>query len=387
MRLISKLVGLLFVLTGLVFVQGTHLLSQSVYIWPDGYDADGVKWWTYSLYLAETHWNNESSIGSITDDYANSFDVVVWYSQIQNFNAGVNPWKNGDTIVAFGSWDSAYVNNPSGYGDNANHTGFYWLFSDTVDATVHPEHWSTDDTLRVLPKPIASQVGGPTGNIQISITNPAETRRVDQTAYDVLGFWIWADTTGEGTPDAFIAATVMEVGFFSVDGDAGDITICTHPVSNYHDGHTVYWAYKLVARPDTVNATSDTMGYSTYYFSQNSDPIVIIGIEENTNSKPGYVKLEISPNPFTDRTDIRFQITENQMQDVRSKNQEASLEIYDCSGRLVKSFNLTSGILLHASAVSWYGTDESGEMLPSGVYFVQAKGGDLNLTKKVILQR
>ena len=371
MRLISKLVGLLFVLTGFVFAQGTHLLSQSVYIWPDGYDADGVKWWTYDLYLAETHWNNESSVSCFTGDYASSSDVVVWYSEISNFP----DWQEGDTIVAFGSWDSAYVNDPSGYGSNSNHTGFYWLFSDTVDRDVHPEHWSTDDTLRVLPKPIATQVGWPTGNIQISITNPAETRREDQTEYDVMGYWIWADTTGHGWPDSFD----MEVGFFSVVGDTGDITICTHSDSIYHAEQTVYWAYKLVARPDTVNASSDTMGYSTYYFSQNSNPLTNIGIEENTNSKPECIKLEISPNPFTNKTDITCSIGQS------AKGTE--LKIYDISGKLVKDFSHFTLDARRPTILSWYGTDESGEQLPSGVYFVQAKGGDLNLTKKVILQR
>ncbi len=380
----NKIVIITILFTTLVFAQVSHNVRQLVRNWPVDYDETGVQWMIYDWYNAETHWHDQDTAGAYT-----------LHSSLQNFlrwtgETNVFPdWQNGDMIIAFGSWDSAYATSPSTYGSNPNHTGFYWLFSDTLDASQSLQTWSPDDTLRVMPEPYAYQVGGETGNIRIEIINPAETRRVDQTEYDVMGYWIWADTTSgthhdtAGRPDYFD----LKVGFFSVDGDPGDITICTHSVLIYRGEQTVYWAYKLVARPDTVDAPADTMGYTTYYFSQNSNPLVIIGIEENTNSKPECVKLEISPNPFTDRTDIRFQITENQRQDVRSKNQEASLEIYDCSGRLVKSFDLTSVILLHASAVPWYGTDELGKPLPSGVYFIQAKNGDLNLTKKVILQR
>ncbi len=383
MKLVSKIIVLIVVAVVLGFTQLSCMVDQVVWNTPIS-NVNGAHWYIYNLTDPEGDFATETSSNCVT--FIHFSGNLMWSAEI-GFNFHPPQPELGDSLIIVGSWDSAYVNNPGTYGYNPNHTGFYWLYSDILHDDVY-DAWPAD-TMRPLPKPIASQVGGPYGDIQISITNPDETRYTDEIPYSVLGFWIWADTTGEGTPDAFNdELTVMEVGFFSVDGDTGDITICTHPVSNYHDGHTVYWAYKLVARPSfSLKGSRQAPGYTTYYFSQNSDPIVIIGIEENTNLKPGCVKLEISPNPFTDRTDIRFQITENQRQEARSKNQEVSLEIYDCSGRMVKSFNLTSVVLLHASAVPWYGTDESGEQLPSGVYFVQAKSGDLNLTRKVILQR
>jgi len=371
---INKIVIMVILFTTLVFARTPHVLSQIVRSWPAGIDETGVKWMIYDLYNAETHYLDQDSVASYTDYYPAS-NALQWTAECGN----LPNWHDGDTIIAFGSWDSAYATSSPPYGSNPNHTGFYWLFSDTLDEDIATQVWSPDDTLWVMPQPYAYQVGGPNGDIQIEITNPPETRRVDQTEYDVMGYWIWADTTGVGTPDAFIAGTVMEVGFFSVVGDTGDITVCTHPFSNYHDGQTVYWAYKLVARPDTVNASADTMGYTTYYLSQNSDPLVIVGIEENTSLKPGCVKLEISPNPFTDRTDITCSMGQS------AKSTE--LKIYDISGKLVKDFSHFTLDVLRPTLLSWDGTDESGELLPSGVYFVQVKGGDLNLTKKVILQR
>ena len=373
----NKKVIVLIMLLPVILLHSKNLI-QYVH-WIADYDTTGKHWVVYNLYSADIDFLDETSIGSDTPYIADD-TLAAWMANIDNFQGSSPPWDIGDTIVALGSIDTAYVSNPGNYGTNSSHTGFYWIYSDTV-LQASPEWWSPDDTLRVMPQPYAYQVGGPNGDIQIEITNPAETRRVDQTEYDVLGYWIWADTTGAGTPDVFNdAETAMEVGFASVDGGPDETTIYSHPFSNYHDGQTVYWAYKLVARPDTTAGENPgSPGYATHYFSQNSNSVVIVGIEENRSLKPGYVKFEISPNPFTDRTDITCSIGQS------AKSTE--LKIYDISGKLVKDFSHFTLDALRPTLLSWYGTDESGEQLPSGVYFVQVKGGDLNLTKKVILQR
>ena len=79
MKIIPKITILLFLLTTTLLSQ-THMLVHPVYVWPDGYDASGTKWWTYNLYKAETHWNNESSVDCQTEDYTASYDCIVWYS-------------------------------------------------------------------------------------------------------------------------------------------------------------------------------------------------------------------------------------------------------------------------------------------------------------------
>ncbi|GAI35508.1 unnamed protein product, partial [marine sediment metagenome] len=210
----NKIVIITILFTTLVFAQRTpHPLRQLVRNWPVDYDETGVKWMIYDLYHAETHWLDQDTAGAYTL-YSSSQNYLRWTAECANFPN----WHDGDTIIAFGSWDSAYATSSPPYGSNPNHTGFYWLFSDTIDELLDPQTWLPADTLRVLPKPIATQTGGPTGNINISISNPAETRRGDQTEYDVMGYWIWADTTSgthhatAGRPDYFD----LEVGFFSV---------------------------------------------------------------------------------------------------------------------------------------------------------------------------
>jgi len=345
-------------------------LYQFLDNWPAGYDTTGKHWVVYNLNKAETHFVTETSVASQTT-------TTLWMAQIGNFNGGVNPWNPGDTLIAFGSIDTAYISDPAGYGDNPNHCGFYWLFSDTINSAT-PESWQPADTIRLMPQPLAAQVGE---NIEISITNPAETRRPDQTEYDVLGYWIWADTTGSGTPNKYD----KEVVFVPVQGGPGETTIYAHPIAgNYEAGQTVYWAYKLVAVPDTTATCfrQTCPGYAVYYFSQNSNPIVVIGIEESQILNPlsQIPQLAVYPNPSSNRITIGYTI-----QDSRYRIEDFSLKIYDVSGQLVR--DLTNNLAIHASTVSWEGTDDNDQKVPAGVYFVRLETGRIETTETVILLR
>jgi hypothetical protein len=380
MKLVSKIIVLLILCVVLVSAQSV-VIDQLVRNLPI-VDIAGCHWAIYDLADAKSRVCYESTTASVTTAYAIG---LFWSAEISNFPSPVP--EVGDSLLVIGSWDSAYVN-PGEYGDKSSHTGFYWLYSDTLDHATNAH--LRDDTLRVLPKPIVYKTGlggGANDTIWVEIPNPRETRYTGQAVYDVLGYWLKADSTGSGTPNAFDAASGMEIVFIPVDGVYGDTTVFWMLESDcFLAGNTwpTYFAYKLVARPDTTGSDDPgSPGYSTYYFSQNSEEIdvyhIVIGIDDDTHLKPGYVKLEISPNPFTDRTDITCSIVQS------AKGTE--LKIYDISGKLVKDFSHFTLDARRPTLLSWYGTDESGELLPSGVYFVQAKGGDLNLTKKVILQR
>lgn len=361
--------------------------------WPDTYGENGIHWVVYYIDNAKDSVLYDTSYNSVTL-YDGTLDAIRWNVECSDFGGppyGLNNWSSGDSLIAFGSWDSVYYSDPGGYGSKANHIGFYWLFSDIL-TTEDPQTWVDDDTLRPIPQPIVTKTGpggGANDTIWITIQNPKETRRPDQSGvYDVLGYWLFADTTtAAGTPDAYAAPTAMEIAFISVEGVYGENTVYWMLESDGFEAWntwTVYFAYKLVARPDTTGSDDPgSPGHASYYFSQNSDPVIVyqnvIGIEENKDIKHSSMQLEISPNPFTNKTDITCSMGQS------AKSTE--LRIYDVSGKLVKDFSHFTLDALRPTLLSWYGTDESGELLPSGVYFVQAKGGDLNLTKKVILQR
>jgi len=83
------------------------------------------------------------------------------------------------------------------------------------------------------------------------------------------------------------------------------------------------------------------------------------------------------PNPFSTRTQIRYQIC--QEGNVR-------LKVYDTQGRLVRS--LVSGKQRPGSyTVVWDGRDEQGRIMANGVYFYRLDVPNFTATKKALLLR
>jgi DNA-binding beta-propeller fold protein YncE len=82
------------------------------------------------------------------------------------------------------------------------------------------------------------------------------------------------------------------------------------------------------------------------------------------------LSMEVYPNPFTHRTNIRFSI-----HDTGYSMKNFTLGIYDASGRLVKSFNSISSIENQGSSISWSGRDDQNRMLGSGIYFLKSNQG------------
>ena len=82
-----------------------------------------------------------------------------------------------------------------------------------------------------------------------------------------------------------------------------------------------------------------------------------------------------SPNPFSDQTTIRFNLTDAV---------PASIRIYDSAGRLVRNLNL--GIRGGGeSQVIWNGRGEAGERLSSGVYFYRLEAPGIQETRPLVL--
>jgi len=103
---------------------------------------------------------------------------------------------------------------------------------------------------------------------------------------------------------------------------------------------------------------------------------------EETSIKIQDIELEIYPNPFREKTYVKLQIPSL----IKSGTKpQTSLNIYDTSGRLVKTFSLQSSISNLISVVTWHGEDNSGRALPAGVYIIGLKTDNFREIKKVIL--
>ncbi|HEX7319636.1 MAG TPA: M20/M25/M40 family metallo-hydrolase [bacterium] len=106
--------------------------------------------------------------------------------------------------------------------------------------------------------------------------------------------------------------------------------------------------------------------------------------------------LEIIPNPFNSNLTVRFQIQNSpppfpsplEGEDKGGGDySNMSLRIFDASGKLVKSFNQLPITQLHSYSITWSGTDQSGNPLPAGVYFVKLETPETTRIEKAVLLR
>jgi hypothetical protein len=102
-----------------------------------------------------------------------------------------------------------------------------------------------------------------------------------------------------------------------------------------------------------------------------------LGIEETSTNKTFHNLdlLSVIPNPFTSHTTIRFGL---------SANNNITLEIFDVTGRLVKTFNAVSGGRSAVSEFIWNGKDNNDIIVKSGVYFYTLKTTEKSITQKVV---
>ena len=102
-------------------------------------------------------------------------------------------------------------------------------------------------------------------------------------------------------------------------------------------------------------------GVSTDVFYKRGENV---GIKETEQLKTANLpNISVFPNPFSKAAKISF----GNMQGAKS----IGLKIYDATGRIVKDFSLPTVYSLVPTVVTWDGTDDSGNPLPAGVYFIR----------------
>ncbi len=145
-------------------------------------------------------------------------------------------------------------------------------------------------------------------------------------------------------------------------------------------GAGFYTFYFITQLSNDVEPTNDTLIFTTY----------ATGIEEASNyqlSISNY-QLSVSPNPFKDKTEIKWTLGTGHSalgeNPITNDQCPMTISIYDLSGRLIKSFSLTTGHLALVTAVSWDGRDEKGKEVPSGLYFCTLETGKKRITKNII---
>lgn len=162
--------------------------------------------------------------------------------------------------------------------------------------------------------------------------------------------------------------------FGNVNTISNSITDTTYTFTNHPIGEYYYY----------VRGYNTTWGWGDYsclekvYVSQ-------VGVSEKTEDY--YIEkinLSIYPNPFKNYTTIKFLIPGHQ----RQAGCQISVKIFEATGRMIKSFNQqTIESSNDQTQVIWFGDDDSGRKLHSGVYFVQFEAGRFKKTEKAMLVR
>jgi hypothetical protein len=85
-----------------------------------------------------------------------------------------------------------------------------------------------------------------------------------------------------------------------------------------------------------------------------------------------------TPNPFNPMTEIRYDLP---------RDVDVTLRIYDLSGRLVRTLVASEATNAGRHTAIWYGRDDDGRGLPSGVYVYRLEASEFVQTKKMALVR
>ncbi|MCK4673170.1 right-handed parallel beta-helix repeat-containing protein, partial [candidate division WOR-3 bacterium] len=203
------------------------------------------------------------------------------------------------------------------------------------------------------------------------------------------GAGIWSDSSSSGLIDSCTISNNTGDGVYCGASGEPEIHYCN---ITYNGGYAIRNTDPSV----TVNADSNWWGDSTGPYHPTANPGGLgdtvsdyvdfdpwatgpfpWGIEEHEPSQSITTFLQISPNPFSDRVNIKF--------NMEHSAEVIELKIYDATGRLVRQWGHTTMRL--SDHISWDGTDHANRKLPSGVYFLKFQAGDYTATEKLLMIR
>lgn len=110
------------------------------------------------------------------------------------------------------------------------------------------------------------------------------------------------------------------------------------------------------------------------------------------SGRPSALDISVFPNPISSNVTITLNMEgieppfgdqERPFKTSRHSAKSIELQIFDISGRVVRSFTL--GSMPHA--LIWDLTDQSGRFVPSGVYFIHLKSNATTVMKKLVVVR
>ena len=112
--------------------------------------------------------------------------------------------------------------------------------------------------------------------------------------------------------------------------------------------------------------------------SDEMPPETVTGLRGRMEAPDRFALYQNAPNPFNPTTRVQY--------DVPIGGGEVTLHIFDVSGSLIRTLvngNPSAG----SKTVLWYGRDDHGQPVASGVYFYRLRGRGFTQTRKMVLVR
>jgi len=110
-------------------------------------------------------------------------------------------------------------------------------------------------------------------------------------------------------------------------------------------------------------------GNNEIYYKRNPTGNVVVEEASNYQYSISNEQLTVCPNPFTSSTTVLLNLPS-----IGHSAEGIELNIYDLSGRIVKSFSLPTVFSPLPTGVTWDGKDAKGGEVKHGIYFFKVKG-------------
>jgi len=190
----------------------------------------------------------------------------------------------------------------------------------------------------------------------------------------VAGHWLELDLVGGSSNrlgiGAFVTAIVGgERQCRQLGGDAGYLS---------GNAPTLHMGFGSATVVDTLRVLWPS-GVVNEYFDVALDQRMTLDEEATPAGEApalGYALLANYPNPFNPITEIRFSLPEATT---------VSLEVYDLSGRRVRTLLAGESRDAGLQGITWDGRDDAGVAMPSGVYLSRIQAAEFNAARKLVL--
>jgi hypothetical protein len=191
------------------------------------------------------------------------------------------------------------------------------------------------------------------------------------------------------TNAGFAAVQAAPVGYTYADGQYWDDTVYILPLSARSVEVILYYQstskeYVEFLRDENVTNTLGQELYDAWVAQGRASPVIMATASldlDLSDTPPGGVPHAVNrlgpavPNPFNPQTRIDYEL---------AATGQASLRIYDATGRLVRT--LADGVRpAGAHAAIWDGRDTAGRVLASGIYFCRLETPGFMTTRKLML--